>query len=105
MEEKMKYVMGIVLICLLLVSVAMASGDAAALYAKSCQGCHGADGSKVAMGMTRPLNALTLDEVKAALTGYKAGTYGGEKKVMMERVVKPLGDTDVDALAAHVAGL
>lgn len=101
----MKYVLGIVLTCLLLVSAAMASGDAAALYAKSCQGCHGADGSKMAMGMTRPLSALTLEEAKAALTGYKTGTYGGEKKAMMERVVKPLSDTDVDALAAHIAGL
>jgi cytochrome c len=101
----MKFVMLPLLTCVLFVSVAMASGDAAALYAKSCQGCHGADGSKVAMGMTRPLSALTLEEAKAALIGYKTGTYGGEKKAMMERVVKPLSDTDVDSLAAHVAGL
>lgn len=100
----MKYVMGILLIGFL-VSAAMASGHGAALYAKSCQGCHGADGSKMAMGMTRPLNALSLDEAKAALTGYKTGTYGGEKKIMMERVVKPLSDTELDSLAAHVAGL
>jgi cytochrome c len=46
-----------------------------------------------------------VDEVKTALLGYKAGTYGGEKKAMMERVVKPLTDAEVDALAAHVAGL
>lgn len=101
----MKYAMGILLASLLFVSVAMASGGAAELYAKSCQGCHGADGSKVAMGMTRPLKDLSLDEAKAALAGYKAGTYGGEKKAMMERVVKPLSDAEVDALAAHVAGL
>ena len=55
--------------------------------------------------MTRPLKDLSLDEAKAALAGYKAGTYGGEKKAMMERVVKPLSDAEVDALAAHVAGL
>ncbi len=102
----MKYVLGCLLAGLLFTSVAMASAEGAAeLYAKSCKGCHGADGAKVAMGMTRPLKGLPVDEVKAALVGYKAGTYGGEKKAMMERVVKPLTDAEVDALAAHVGGL
>ena len=47
----------------------------------------------------------SLDEVKAALAGYKAGTYGGEKKAMMERVVKPMSDADLEALATHVDSL
>lgn len=102
----MKYVLGCLLAGLLFASVAMASAEGAAeLFAKSCKGCHGADGAKVVMGMTRPVKDLSADEVKAALVGYKAGTYGGEKKAMMERVVKPLTDAEVDALAAHVAGL
>jgi cytochrome c len=46
-----------------------------------------------------------MDEVKAALDGYKAGTYGGAKKGMMERVVKPLSEEDIEALATHIDGL
>lgn len=100
----MKYVFVCLATCLFFATPALAEGPAD-LYAKNCKGCHGADGSKVAMGMTRPLNSLTLDEVKAALSGYKSGTYGGAKKAMMERVVKPLSDADLEALAAHVDSL
>ncbi|WP_028576023.1 c-type cytochrome [Desulfomicrobium escambiense] len=100
----MKYVFVCLAACLFFAAPALAEGPAD-LYAKNCKGCHGADGSKVAMGMTRPLNSLTLDEVKAALSGYKSGTYGGAKKAMMERVVKPLSDADLEALAAHVDSL
>lgn len=100
----MKYAFACLVACLCFAASALAEGPAD-LYAKSCKGCHGADGAKVAMGMTRPLNALSLDEVKAALAGYKAGTYGGEKKAMMERVVKPLSDADLEALATHVDSL
>jgi cytochrome c len=100
----MKYVLLCLAACLFFAAPALADGPAD-LYAKNCKGCHGADGAKVAMGMTRPLNALTLDEVKAALAGYKAGTYGGEKKAMMERVVKPMSDADLEALATHVDSL
>ena len=46
-----------------------------------CAGCHGANGEK------------------AALNGYKAGTFGGAMKGMMEAQVKALSDADIDALA------
>ena len=101
----MKYVLGCLLAGLLFASVAMASAEGAVeLYAKSCKGCHGADGAKVAMGMTRPPKGLPVDEVKAALVGYKAGTYGGEKKAMMERVAATLADEEIDGLATYIAG-
>jgi cytochrome c len=74
---------------LLFASVAFASADGAAeRYAKSCKGCHGADGFQGGHGHDPALKDLSVDEVKAALAGYKAGTYGGEKKAMMERVVQ-----------------
>ena len=100
----MKYALVCLAACLLFAVPALADGPAD-LYVKNCKGCHGADGAKVAMGMTRPLNSLSLDEVKAALAGYKAGSYGGEKKAMMERVVKPMSDADLEALATHVDSL
>lgn len=101
----MNYALSIVCACLMFVSTAFAGGDAAGLYAKACKGCHGADGAKVAMGMTKALKDMSGEDVKAALAGYKAGTYGGEKKAMMERVVKPLSDEELDNLADYVSGL
>jgi cytochrome c len=100
----MKYVIVCLASCLLFATTAFADGSAD-LFAKSCKGCHGSDASKVSMGMTRPLNSLSQDEVRDALHGYKSGTYGGAKKSMMERVVKPLSDEDIEALAAHIDSL
>ena len=100
----MKHVLACIAACLLFAAPALAD-DSAAIYAKSCKGCHGADGSKVIMGMTKPINAMSLEQVKAALDGYKSGTYGGDKKVIMERTVKPLSQEQLDGLAAYVEGL
>jgi cytochrome c553 len=97
----MKYSFACLLAGLLFASVAVASDDLGAeRYEKLCKSCHGADGSNAAM--SKPLKGLPAEEVKAALVGYKAQTYGGKKKAMMERVTKSLTDEDIEALATHV---
>lgn len=99
----MKYVFACLLAGLLFASVAVASGHGAAeLYDKSCKSCHGADGANAAM--SRALKGMPAEEVKAALLGYKAQTYGGKKKAMMERVIKPLSDEEIEALTGYIAG-
>jgi len=69
-----------------------------ALYAAKCAGCHGADGSK-------GLKGKTSEFVVTALTGYKAKTYGGAKKAIMEKQAANLSDSNVQALADFIAGL
>jgi cytochrome c553 len=99
----MKYVFACLLAGFLFASVAVASGDGAAeLYLKSCKRCHGVDGSNAAM--SRALKGMPAEEVKVALLGYKAQTYGGKKKAMMERAIKPLSDAEIEALATYIAG-
>ncbi|MGE4441751.1 MAG: cytochrome c [Desulfomicrobium sp.] len=98
----MKHAMSCLAAILFFASVAVASGGAAERYAKSCKSCHGADGSNAAM--SRALKGMPTEEVKAALLGYKAQSYGGKKKAMMERVVKPLSDAEIEALSAYIAG-
>ena len=99
----MKYVLTCLVAGLLFASVAVASGDGAAeRYAKSCKSCHGVDGSNAAM--SRALKGMSAEELKTALLGYKAQTYGGKKKAMMERVIKPLSDGEIEALADYIAG-
>ena len=99
----MKYVLTCLVAGLLFVSVAVASGDGAAeRYTKSCKGCHGVDGSNAAM--SKALKGLPAEDVKAALAGYKAQTYGGKKKAMMERVAATLADEEIEALATYISG-
>ncbi len=84
------------------VAIAMAEEDGAALY-RSCSGCHGADGSKVAMGVGKPLKGQTAEALYSSLKGYAEGTFGGPKKSVMVNIVKRLDDQQMKALADHMA--
>ncbi len=72
--------------------------DAKFLYAAKCAGCHGRDGSK-------GLQGKTAEQVATALNGYKAKTYGGAKKEIMEKQAATLTDANVQELAKYIAGL
>lgn len=72
--------------------------SAKALYAAQCAGCHGQAGEK-------GLKGRSAEQVSAALKGYKAGTYGGAKKEIMQARAAKLSDGDIAALAGFVAGL
>lgn len=99
----MRYLSGVLLGVFLFASLATAGGNAEAIYVKSCKGCHGAGGEKLAPGSERPIKGMTLEELKSSLAGYKSGTYGGPKKSIMERVMKRLSDEEVEALAEYTA--
>lgn len=99
----MKYLFGSLLGIFVFVSMAVAGADGAALYAKSCKGCHGADGAKLASGMTKSVKDMSEEKIRTALVGYKAGTYGGAKKTVMERAMKPFSDEEVEALVVYSA--
>ena len=91
------------LLILLTASAAAAQDGAARLFVKQCAGCHGADGS--GSGSTPALRGLTAEEARAALLGYRERTREGNRKFIMERVAKNLGDEEIAGLADHVAGL
>lgn len=68
-----------------------------------CVVCHGANGEKAALGgKSKVINTMSKADIKAALNGYKAGTFGGAMKGMMEAQVKPLSDADIDAIANKI---
>jgi cytochrome c len=73
-----------------------ASADPKAYYAARCAGCHAPDGSK-------GLKGKSADYVANALNGYKAKTYGGAKKEIMEARAAMLSDADIQALAKFTA--
>jgi cytochrome c len=93
------------LLCFAVVAVLAVAGqaaDAKALYGR-CAGCHGADGSKQALGTGKPLKGVSAEEATKALRGYKAKTFGGEKKAIMEAQCASLSDEDIKALAQYIA--
>ena len=84
-------------------SMAVAA-DAAEMFKSSCAGCHGVDGSKSAGGTT-PLKGQKADAVLKMLEGYKGGSFGGDKKAIMENVVKKHSADDLKQLAEYIGTL
>jgi cytochrome c553 len=81
---------------------AQAAGDAAAgkAKAKSCAGCHGADGKGVKKNP--PLAGKDEAAFVAAMNDYKSGA---KKHSMMNMLSKKLSDADIANLAAYYSSL
>ena len=86
------------------VSTAFAAADGSELFAK-CKGCHGADGSKPALGVSAPIKGQSAVELEKKMNGYKDGSYGGAKKSMMVGQVSKLTPEEVKALADYISKL
>lgn len=93
--------LGFSLMVLLAFGAAVQASDGADLY-KRCKGCHGADGSKPQGEFV--IKGKSADQLEAAMLGYKAGTYGGERKAIMVSQLGKLSDEEIRMLAEHMAG-
>lgn len=83
------------------VSVIFAA-DGAKLYGAKCAECHGANGKEASIsGKTIAGDAAALTK----LTGYKAGTFGGDQKATMQASLDGLSDEDLKAISAHIGTL
>ncbi len=71
-------------------------------YAK-CAGCHGADGSKAALGKSKVIKDMTKAEFVSALKGYKDGSYGGAMKGLMKGQVASMDEATMQAIADKIA--
>lgn len=76
------------------------AADGESIYKASCAGCHGAAGEKG----DAPLKDQSEDEILKKLQGYVDGTYGGQRKAIMERIAKQHKD-DLKAIADYAGGL
>lgn len=68
-----------------------------------CKGCHGADGSKNALGVSNPLKGQSKEDIIKKLNGYKNESYGGAKKNIMKGQASRLSDTDIESLAEYIS--
>ncbi len=82
----------------------VASVDGGALYGQKCASCHGAKGEKAALNKSLIIADFSEAQIKEALKGYQAGTYGKEMKALMQGQAKALNDAQIDALAKSIAG-
>jgi cytochrome c553 len=81
--------------------VSLFASQMPASYGK-CVGCHGADGSKVALGKSEIIKNMTKEDIVKALKGYKDGTYGKGMKNIMIGQVGSLGDKDIQDIANYI---
>lgn len=79
-----------------------ASIDAGTLFSQKCASCHGSKGEKSALGKSQIIAGFSESQIKEALHGYQAGTYGKEMKALMQGQAKGLSDSQIDALAHYI---
>lgn len=77
-------------------SAAMAAEDGKALYLSHCAGCHGKIGDA--------FKGLSGEDCLRKLQGYADGSYGGNKKAVMEGIVKKRSPEELKAIAEYIGG-
>ncbi len=70
-----------------------------------CAGCHGQKAEKKALGQSQVIGGWDAAKIENALKGYKAGTYGGAMKGVMQGQAAKLDDAKIKALAEYISTL
>jgi len=68
----------------------------------ACAACHGADFEKKAMGVSKIVKDMTVEEIVTALNGYKDGSYGGNMKTLMKGQVGSFDEAKIKAIATQI---
>ena len=75
---------------------------ASGVYAGSvsqCASCHGSHFEKIAMGTSKVVKDMSLQEIVDSLKGYRDGTYGRALKGIMVQQTKHLDDAYIESIA------
>ena len=70
-----------------------------------CAGCHGQKAEKKALGTSKVIGGWDAAKIENALKGYKAGTYGGAMKGVMQGQAAKLDDAKIKAVAEYISTL
>ncbi|MDD3462037.1 MAG: c-type cytochrome [Sulfurospirillaceae bacterium] len=93
---------------LMIASIATATllmaADGGALY-KSCVPCHGAKAEKPALNKSQVIANWSEQQIADALNGYKAKTYGGALKGVMDAPMKTLDAEKIAVLSKYITTL
>ena len=94
----MKHLFALLLCLSPAASLAQTVSSDATLMAENCQICHGTNGA--GSGEVPKIAGHAPDEVLALLTGFRTGKAPA---TIMDRLLKPLTDAEIAALAAEIA--
>jgi len=94
-----------ILISLLSVNLLMGADEGKSVYYKKCVSCHGSNGEKKALGVSKALNTLDKEEITNALVGYTKGTYGGKYKKLKTGMARTLSEDDISAVTVYIQTL
>lgn len=89
------------LLLILGLSASFLIADGATNY-KACAGCHGVDGQKVALGKSKKIAEMTLEELNVSMNGYKDGTYGGPMKGLMKGQLAKYNEAEIEELSKYI---
>lgn len=78
------------------------SPDAKTLFQK-CSACHGTNAQKKALNKSAIIKDWDETKIANALKGYKAGTYGGAMKGVMQAQASTLSDKEIELLAKYIS--
>jgi cytochrome c553 len=70
-----------------------------------CIVCHGKAANLNALNSSQDISKWSKENIIAALSGYKSGTYGGKMKASMAPIVKPLSESDINDVAGYIQTL
>lgn len=88
-----------------LVSVCYAAGmDGKSVFAK-CQGCHGANGEKKALGTSAVIKGMPAAEVEKKLNAFKTGKFTDSKANIMQKQAASLSGPEIKAVADYISKL
>lgn len=76
--------------------------DGEKLYISQCQSCHGSKGEVEAKGFSRPLNTLSLDEMKITIRDYIQGNYDRGLAVLMKPIANSISTKDIEKVHAYL---
>lgn len=83
-------------------SSGMAEKDVKVLY-EQCAGCHGKDGTVLALGKGAILKGQSEETLLKKLNGYVDGTFGGSQKGIMTSIMKRISEEDRKRLAKYIS--
>lgn len=75
------------------------------IYTQKCASCHGQQGERKALGTSQIISTFSEQSIIDALKGYKEGTYGGERKMLMAPHAKALSDEDIANVSRYISEL
>jgi len=75
------------------------------LYISKCSNCHGKRGEKESYNLSRPLNSLSLDEMKISITDYVLGEKDNGMAIIMTPYANLVTEADLENIYNYIQTL